>query len=80
PSSIDESPADANTKASADAITKMNRINHLLSRDSLIQMLREPDSEQTTQRKTELQELLSEDSLKTLATDPVELAKLKNTI
>ena len=80
PSGIDKNPADANTGASADAVTKMNRINHLLSRDSLIQMLREPDSEQTTQRKTELQELLSEDSLKTLATDPVELAKLKNTI
>lgn len=80
PSGIDKNPADANTGASADAVTKMNRINHLLSRDSLIQMLREPDSEQTTQRKTELQELLSEDSLKTLATDPAELAKLKNTI
>ncbi|MGU3307593.1 M10 family metallopeptidase C-terminal domain-containing protein [Pseudomonas sp. M5A4_2d] len=80
PSNIDECQADSNTGASAEATAKKDRLEHLLSRASLIQMLRDPNSKETAQRAQELRELLSEDSLKTLAPDPAEREKIQNII
>jgi len=80
PSTLDESQADSTTGASAEVKAKMNRLEHLLSRDVLIQMMRDPDSEETAQRGAELVKLLSPDSVKTIATDPAALEKLKDRI
>jgi hypothetical protein len=80
PSNIDESQADSNTGASAEATAKKDRLEQLLSRDSLIQMMREPNSKETAQRAQELRELLSEDSLKTLEPDPAKREKIQNII
>lgn len=58
----------------------MRTIADLLSRDSLIEMMREPYSKKTVQRLKELRTLLSKDSLNTLTRDPAERAQLRSGI
>ena len=65
---------------SAEVQAKIDRIFTLLSRDNIIQMMRAPNGWETRQNLKEIGELLSEDSLKTLTSDPKELAKIKHDI
>ena len=68
----------APTKApSAEILAKMSKIADLLSRDNLIQMMRDPYSKETAQSLKDLRELLSPSSLDSLSRDPAEQAQLR---
>ena len=79
-----ESPLTAETpttsEPSPDVIAKMNRITELLSPDSLIQMMRDPYARNTAQSLKDMRELLSEESLNTLTSDPAEMSRLRDNI
>lgn len=72
--------AESSTPPSAETVAKMRTIADLLSRDSLIEMMREPYSKKTVQRLKELRTLLSKDSLNALTRDPAERAHLRSGI
>lgn len=55
----------------------MRDIADILSRDSLIRMMREPNTTYTAQRMKKLDALLSEDSLNSLSSDLKEVQKLR---
>lgn len=68
----------APTKPPSEAvIAKMNKIADLLSRDNLIQMMRDPYSKETAQSLKDLRELVSPSSLNSLSRDPAEQAQLR---
>ena len=79
PNAGDIKPAQA-SKVADDAGEKIKRIGELISQQAIIRRLREPDSAITFRENKEIEELLSEDSLKTLADKPDELAELKKRI
>ncbi|WP_254865938.1 hypothetical protein [Pseudomonas fluorescens] len=68
------------TGPSAEVQTKIDKISTLLERNNVIQMMSTPNARETRQNLKEIRELLSEDSLKTLTSNPRELAKLKHDI
>ncbi|WP_257603982.1 hypothetical protein [Pseudomonas tolaasii] len=72
--------APSGAEPSAEAQEKIDRISTLLERSHLIQMMSTPNARGTREDLKEIRELLSEDSLRTLTSDSVELMKLKRDI
>lgn len=67
-------------QASAEALATMREIGEILNRDSLIRMMREPNTTETVEHVKALERLLSDESLNSLSADPSEVAQLRTVI
>lgn len=69
PSTTEEVKTEPTTPRADEAHRKLKQIDELMSRDSLIEMLREPGSQESIQRVEKIKALMSEDSLNILSQD-----------
>lgn len=69
PSNTEEVKTEPTTPHADETYGKLKQIDEMLSRDSLIKMLREPGSQENIQRVEKIKELMGEDSLETLSQD-----------